>query len=206
MSDRTVDQKSVVAFGSKDRGLVLASVIYTPSAPRPAMVKGLTSPSAPIVISFEVTESGISTFTEEQVAMQLNVLDREVMVITGCNLDVVPPNGIAGVDTLVNASLSATSRTSVGTLADSNVIAVARDSISSAGYVDNGVAFSSSFGETPAAGMEYLNIIATNDFFIQIEGANNLAPKAMRGKLFCYRAIASAAVFAALTQSELLSA
>ena len=206
MSDRTVDQKSVVAFGSKDRGLVLDGVIYTPSATRPAMVKGLTSPSAPIVISFEVTESGISTFTEEQVAMQLNVLDREVMVITGCNLDVVPPNGIAGVDTLVNASLSATSRTSVGTLADSNVIAVARDSISSAGYVDNGVAFSSSFGETPAAGMEYLNIIATNDFFIQIEGANNLAPKAMRGKLFCYRAIASAAVFAALTQSELLSA
>ena len=117
-----------------------------------------------------------------------------------------PPNGIAGVDTIVNASLSATSRTTVGNLSNTNVIATASDTISSAGYVDNGVAFSTSFGETPAAGMEYLAIIATNDFFIQIEGANNLAPKAMRGKLFCYRAIASAAVFAALTQSELLSA
>ena len=185
---------------------MLGSVIYTPRPPPPPMVKGLTSPSAPLTISFEVTESGISTFTEEQVAMQLNVLDREVMVVTGCNLDVTPPNGVAGVDTIVNASLSSTSRTSVGNLSDTNVIATASDTISSAGYVDNGVAFSTSFGETPAAGMEYLAIIATNDFFIQVEGANNLAPKAMRGKLFCFRAIASAAVFAALTQSELLSA
>ncbi len=173
---------------------------------RSDMPKGLKQTSAPLVISFEVTEDVVDQFTELQVAMQLNVLDREVMVITGCNLDLVPPKGIAGVDTIVNGSLSATSRTTVGTLANSNVIAVARDSITSAGYVDSGVAFTSSFGETPAAGMDYLGIIATNDFFIQIQGQNNLAVKAMRGKLFCYRAIADASTFAALTQSELLSA
>ena len=54
--------------------------------------------------------------------------------------------------------------------------------------------------------MEYLGIIATNDFFIQIEGANNVLLKSMVGKLYGYRAIADAATFAALTQSELLSA
>lgn len=170
------------------------------------MPRGLKQTSAPLVISFEVTESAVNTFTQEQIAMQLNVLDREVMVVTGINLDVIPPNGIAGVDTIVNGSLSATSRTATGDLSDTNVLAIARDSISSAGYADSGVPFSASWGETPAAGMDYLQIISTNDFFIQVEGANNLAPKAMRGKLFCYRAVADADTFAALVQSELLSA
>ena len=170
------------------------------------MVKGLKQTSAPLVISFEVDETAANTFTEAQVAMQLNVLDREVMIITGCNLDLEPPNGIAGVDTIVSGSISSTSRTAVGTLADSNVIAIARDSITSSGYVDNGIGFSQQYGESPAAGMDYLAIIATNDFFIQVNGGNNVSPKTLRGKLYCYRAIAEASVFAALTQSELLSA
>jgi hypothetical protein len=170
------------------------------------MVKGLKQTSAPIIISFEVDETAANVFTEAQIAMQLNVLDREVMVVTGINLDLETPNGVAGVDTIVNGSLSATTRTTVGTLADSNVLAVSRDSITSAGYVDNGVGFSQSFGELPGSGMEYMAIIATNDFFIQVEGVGNLSPKTLRGKMYCYRAIAEASVFAALTQSELLSA
>lgn len=170
------------------------------------MPRGLKQTSAPIVISFEVTESAPNTFTQAQIAMQLNVLDREVMVVTGINLDAQPPNGIAGVDTITSGSLSSTSRTATGTLADTNVLAIARDSITSAGYVDAGVAFVASWGETPAAGMDYLQIISTNDFFIQVEGGNNLAAKSLRGKLFCYRAVADADVFAALVQSELLSA
>ena len=62
------------------------------------------------------------------------------------------------------------------------------------------------FGESPAVGMDYLGIIATNDFFVAVEGAGNLGAKAMTGKLYGYRAQADAATFAALTQSELLSA
>jgi hypothetical protein len=169
------------------------------------MVKGLKQTSAPIVISFDVTETAPGVFTQEQVAMQLNVLDREVMVITGCDLDIGTPDAIAGVNTATAGSLSTTSRTTVGTLADTNVIAVANDAIRAAGFVDGGVAFSSSFGETPAAGMEYLNIISTNDFFVQILGGGNINAKPMRGKLYCYRAVADAATFAALVQSELLS-
>ena len=61
------------------------------------------------------------------------------------------------------------------------------------------------YGESPAVGMDYLAIIATNDFFVQIEGNGNLGAKAMSGKLYGYRAIGDANTFAALTQSELLS-
>ena len=137
---------------------------------------------------------------------QLNVLDQEVFVVTGVNLDLLPPDAVPGLDTRTRGQLSSTSRTAIGNLSQTNIIAVARDDIRSAGFVDGGVGFSASFGESPAVGMDYLAIIATNDFFIACEGNANLGQTSMSGKLYGYRAIADAATFAALTQSELLSA
>jgi hypothetical protein len=169
------------------------------------MPKGLTKPSSPLTVSFEVAETAPNTFTQGQIDLQLNVLDREVFVVTGTNLDLLPPDAIAATDTRMRGSLSTTSRATIGDLADTNVIASARDDIRAAGFVDGGVAFATQYGESPAVGMDYLAIIATNDFFVQVEGSANLGAKAITGKLYGYRAIADASTFAALTQSELLS-
>jgi hypothetical protein len=170
------------------------------------MVKGLTSPSSPITVSFSVAEILPNTYQEDRIPLQLNVLDREVFVVTGVNLDVLPPQAIAGVDTRVRGQLSVTSMSGSVSLSTSNVVAIARDDIRAAGFVDGGVGFSAMFGESPAIGMDYLAIIATNDFFIAVEGSGNIGPAAMTGKLYGFRAIADGATFAALTQSELLSA
>ena len=169
------------------------------------MVKGLTKPSSPLQISFTVSETGPNTFTQAQVDLQLNVLDQEVFVVTGVDIDLLPPDAIAATDTRMRGSLSTTSRTTIGDLADTNVIASARDDIRAAGFVDSGVGFASSYGESPAVGMQYLSIIATNDFFVQIEGNGNLGAKGLSGKLYGYRAVADANTFSALVQSELLS-
>ncbi|GAH31055.1 unnamed protein product [marine sediment metagenome] len=170
------------------------------------MVKGLKQPSSPVTVSFSVAEAAPNAYEQNQINLSLNVLDQEVFVVTGVNLDVLPPDALAGTDTRVRGQLSSTSRDSIGSLSTSNVIAIARDDIRSAGFTDGGVGFSASFGESPAIGMDYLAIIAINDFFVAVEGAGNLGAKAMIGKLYGYRAIADAATFAALTQSELLSA
>ena len=170
------------------------------------MPAGLKASSSPIIVSFSVSESAANTFTQAQVDLALNVLDREVFVVTGVNLDASEPEAIAGTNTKVRTSLSTTSRTNMGTLDDSNVIAVSRSVIQAAGMADSGIGFTQSFGETPAIGMDYLAIIATNDFFLQIQGDGNSGAKAMTGKLYGYRAIADANTFAALAQSELLSA
>jgi len=170
------------------------------------MVKGLKQPSSPVTISFSVTESALNTYTESQINLSLNVLDQEVFVVTGINLDLLPPNAIPGVNTSTRGQLSTTSRTSMGSLATSNVIAISRDSIRMGAGATAGSAFSAVFGESPAIGMDYLAIIATNDFFVACEGAALTAVTEMQGKLYGYRAIADAATFAALTQSELLSA
>ena len=53
--------------------------------------------------------------------------------------------------------------------------------------------------------LDYIGIIATNDFFLQIQGVNNAAPLGGSVKMYGYRARADAAVYAALVQSEVLS-
>jgi len=185
--------------------ILLDGLLYTPWRIGDVMVKGLKSPSSPVTVSFSVGETAPNTYTQAQVNLSLNVLDQEVFVVTGVNLDLLPPDAVGGVSTRVRAQLSSTSRAAIGNLANSNIIAIARDDIIMDAGALTGTGFSAMFGESPAIGMDYLAIIATNDFFIGVEGNANVGTKAMSGKLYGYRAIADAATFAALTQSELLS-
>ena len=170
------------------------------------MVKGLSKPSGQIIISGNITESALNTFTQSEVDLQLNVLDREVFVVTSVDLDVGEPDAQAAVNSASNMSLSTTSRATLGNLGDSNVLARATLAIRAAGFVDAGVSFQQQHPETPQTAMDTIGIIATNNFFVQIQGTNNLGAKAGQFRIWGHRMIASADVFAALTQSELLSA
>ena len=59
--------------------------------------------------------------------------------------------------------------------------------------------------DTPESTMDYIQVVATNDMFLQILGGNNAAPKTANVKVYCARAKADSATYAALVQSELLS-
>ena len=170
-----------------------------------ACYMALKKSSSTIAIGASVTESAANTFTESRIDLQLNPLDNEVFVVTAVNLDLVEPDALAGVNTAVNGSMSTTSLTASGNLSQSQVLAVAKDAIRAAGFVDGGVAFSRTSMETPPADLDYIGIIATNDFFLQITGLNNAVAKAMTAKIYGYRAKADAATYAALVQSEVLS-
>ena len=170
------------------------------------MPKGLKQTSGTIVISGSQAESAANTFTQGQVDLQLNVLDREVFVVTAVDINSGLPTAQAATNTAVRVSLSTTSRTAIGSLGDSNVLAVSNVGIQASGLVDGGVGFQQIAPETPQGEMDYIGIIATNDFFVQVEGTNNAAAKTGSFRIWGYRAQASADTFAALTQSELLSA
>jgi len=60
--------------------------------------------------------------------------------------------------------------------------------------------------DSPVANLDYVVIIATTNFFVGIIGANNTIPMSVSGRLWGYRARADAATYAALVQSEFLSA
>ena len=170
------------------------------------MPKGLKQTSSLIVIGATVTESAPNTFTQARVDLQLNPLDNEVFVVQRVDLETGSPDAIAGTDTSSNMSLTSTSQTALPNLSDTNCMAVNNVIIRAAGFVDGGVGFETSSMNTPPTALEYLGIIATNDFFIQIDGTGNLAPKAGVCKLYGYRARADASIYAALVQSEVLSA
>tara|TARA_Y100001938_G_scaffold55741_1_gene77776 strand:+ start:272 stop:775 length:504 start_codon:yes stop_codon:yes gene_type:complete len=166
---------------------------------------GLKKTSNTIAVSFSVTESAANTLTSDTVQLPLDPLNNEVFVVQMLDIDPQGPDSIAGTSTSVDVTVSTTSRTSVGSLAAPNVMGIARRGITmNAGSVD-GVTFQSDLPVAAAPQMDYLAIIATDDFHVNILGTNNNNPKTCQGRIYGYRAKADAAAYAALVQSELLS-
>jgi len=170
------------------------------------MPTGLKASSSTVAIGFKVEELVANTFAQASVDLNLSPLDREVFVVTAINLDPVAPDAIGGVNTQTQASLTTTSQTATVNLDNSNCLATATLDLRAAGFVDSGVGYTRNGMETPPATLDYIGIIATNDFFIQVKGLGNVNAKACFGKLYGYRAQASADIYAALVQSEVLSA
>lgn len=158
-----------------------------------------------IAVSFTVTESAPNTFTQEQVNLSLDVLNNEVFVCVAVDLDPATPDAIAATDTSTSCQLTSTSQTGPVQLENSNCIAHTSNAIKAAGFVDGGVSFVRTSLDTPPAALDYIGIIATDNFFVAINSANNVNAKGMNGRLWGYRARADASTYAALVQSEVLS-
>ena len=168
------------------------------------MPKGLKETSSLITISTDIVESAANTFTQAQVDLQLNPLDNEVFVVQAIDIQSSSPDLVTGTNTAVTCGVSTTSRTSVGSLADSNCLARLTKSIRSDAV--NAVAIVENSADTPNSMLEYIGIIATNDFFLQILGNGNTSAKNFQCRVYGYRARATdGAVYAALVQSEILS-
>jgi len=167
------------------------------------MPKGLKQTSSVIVISSEIDESAAGTFTQKQIDLQLNALDNEVFVVLAIDMNPAAPELVTGTNTEVRGSISTTSRTAVGNVSDTNVLAEASLAIRSDAV--NAVGFTRMPTEAPLAQLDYIGIIATNDFFLQVKGTNNASAKSMNTRMWGYRAVADGATYAALTQSEILS-
>lgn len=172
------------------------------------MPVGLKSTSSPIQVSSSVTESAPNTFSTDQIELNLNPLDQEVFVVTQVNIDVDAPDSITGLSTIVDATLSTVQRTSLGDISNANVLASARRVIicNAAMSPDGGIPFDREDPTFTALSEDYLGIIATSNCFLNLAGTNNGNAKVARVRIYGYRAQASASVYAALVQSEVLSA
>ena len=178
-------------------------VNYKPNAQRWSMALKKTSET--IVIGSRIVESAANTFTEISVDLQLNPLDNEVFIVQAVNLDPQAPDAVAATNTATQFAMTTTSQAAMPSLSSSNCLAKSTREIRAAGFVDGGVGFEHTSMETPPAKLDYIGIIATNDFFLQLEGDNNTLPKVGSVKVYGYRARADAATYAALVQSEVLS-
>lgn len=170
------------------------------------VIMGLKRTSEIVAVSFSVAESAPNTYTQDQINLSLDVLNNEVFVAVAIDLDPQVPDAIAATDTAVSCQLTTTTQTGPSTLANSNCLAQTQLAIRAAGFVDGGVPFTRTSIDSPPAALDYIGIIATDNFFVAINGANNAGPKTLFGRVWGYRARADAATYAALVQSEVLSA
>ena len=166
---------------------------------------GFKKTSDTIAISFGVAEAAANTFVQEEIQLQLDVLNNEIFVVVAADLDLTPPDALAATDTAVTSSICSTSKTTVTNLSDTNCIATARDDIRAGGFADGGVAFSRGAESSYTGDVDYISLISTNNFFVQLIGSANAVPKNVTGRLWGYRARADASTYAALVQSEVLS-
>lgn len=169
------------------------------------MPKGLKATSSVVAISAQVIEAGPNTYTQEEISLDLSPLDNEVFVVVAVDLNPSFPDALAGVDTATQTCISTTSRATMGFIEDNNVLSSGSSAIRAAGFVDGGVGFMQQALETPPATLEYIGIIATNNFFLSIQGTGNLVGKTGGARVWGYRARADAAIYSALVQSEVLS-
>lgn len=169
------------------------------------MPKGFKQTSQIITIGASVVESAATTFTETEVDLNLDPLNNEVFVVLAANLDCSFPEALAGTTTGVRCQVTTTSQTGIIPLSSPKTIAKLNQQIQASGFADGGVGFTNAAMETPPSTLEYIAIIATNNFFLGVEGVGNLNAKTGNCKLWGYRARADPSVYAALVQSELLS-
>ena len=169
-----------------------------------ALPKGMTATSSIITVSGRVDELLPNTFVTEVVTLGLNPLDQEAFIVYAVQSDIAPPDAIAGTNTGVTMTLSTTPRTSTGGLHDNNVFHQHVLQIRSGGPGDT-VSFSQTGPDSASGDLPYIAIIATSNFSVNLQGFNNANTTIGQFKVYGQRIRLSAAQYAALVQSELLS-
>ena len=132
---------------------------------------GFKKTSDIIAVSFGLDESAANTFTEETIALQLDVLNNEIFVVLAVDLNPASPELVPGISTETRA-----------------------------------VSFTRAAEESYSGNLDYVALIATNNFFVAVQGTGNAAAKSVNGRVYGYRARADGTTYAALVQSEVLSA
>ena len=165
---------------------------------------GFKKTSDIIAVSFGLTESAANTYTQEEIALQLDVLNNEIFVVLAADLNPETPELVPASTTATNSAITSTSSATMANLSNTNTIASAQLVIRSA--AGEAVSFTRAAEESYSANLDYVALIATNNFFVSIEGANNTAARSLSGRVWGYRARADATTYAALVQSEVLSA
>ncbi len=190
------------------------------------MPTGLKSTSSPLQISSLIrttAPSGSDLFVSKQIDLQLNPLDNEVFVVTGLKIDFVHGAQAVAVDTqggfelAQRCSISKTELSayrgidsnSVVGAADINAYVDIKGSVAQPPItVDQYVIQENGPMDAPPATQDYLDIIATNDYYLNFFVSDGYLLGADVGanvRVYGFRATASSSVYAALVQSEMLS-
>jgi hypothetical protein len=152
-----------------------------------------------------ITTDG-NTFTQAEVSLPLDTLSQEIFVVTDIVLDADLPNHAPGLASSVSASVCSTSQSGVQDISNSRCMSSVRTQFLSITAEGNyfQVRQPEAIGTTGTT-RDFIGIVATPNFFVQIGGNNNTSAKAVNFRLTGYRAVADTGTYSALVASEVLS-
>jgi hypothetical protein len=152
-----------------------------------------------------ITTDG-NTFTQAEVTLPLDTLSQEIFIVTDIVLDADLPNHAAGLASSVSASVCSTTQTGVQDVSNSRCMSSVRTQFLS--VTAEGSYFQVRMPETigtTGTTRDFLGVVATPNFFVQIAGNNNTSAKAVNFRVTGYRAVADVGTYSALVASEVLS-
>jgi len=154
-------------------------------------------------ISASVTESAVNTLTTQTINLNLDSLSREILVIQYVDIDLTTPDIDAGAKTQMNCSLN-DANIGVSGLSDSQVIAVANNTILADAGAGMAVAFSNAEPRYAQMATDVpLFVSATDDLFLSVQGTANVATQGLaQVRIFARRARADADTYAAILTSQ----
>jgi len=159
-----------------------------------------------INISGQINESGANTFTELQVSLDLDPISREIFVVTDVYLDPFTPSSVAGFRTSTALSATNVTRSAVANVGDSQCISNVTDTVFGGVAEFNFARTALPVSQQSTGRMsDYLSIISTPNFFVQVVGTNNIGASGGSFRLTGFRAVADADTYASLVASEVLS-
>jgi len=155
-------------------------------------------------IGGSISESAVNVFTEATIGINLSPVDRQVFVITDVAFTSSEPEVVPGTSTQVNFQVTKTSQT--GMINANNPDLISRGSkhlFAAAGLMTWAETDFGTTQNTTGGRNDYLMILATEDAFVSVVGANNVAVRSAECRVTGYFATADASTYQALVLSEL---
>ena len=171
---------------------------------------GFKKTSSTITVSNRIEQTAVDTYTQLELDLPLDTLNNEIFVVLAIDFALAPSaiDIAGGANSATFCQLSVTSQTGITGLENSNILARGENAVSfgtdAAGNV--AVPFSHMSNDTPTGDVDYIGIIATPNCYLAVDSTGQVSAKAVAMRMWGYRAKADAATYAALVQSEVLSA
>ena len=170
------------------------------------MAKAYTITSDPFFVNGSLTETAPGTFTELEISLPLDSLNREGVIVHACYFSGDEPERIVNTMSRIRMQVTSTSKTQIIGANDANLLSRQEK------YVLGGVAeFSGPHvidviaSNEPYMVNDNLGLIATDNVFLGIQSTNQAAGKSVQVRLVCSRIKMSADAYAALVTNELSS-
>ena len=170
------------------------------------MAKAYTITSDPFFVNGNLTESALNTFTEAEISLPLDSLNREGILVHAVYWTVTDPSRVAGLLSDIRCQVTATSKTGIVGANDANLISRRETTIVGGAAEFSGPHIVDLVGsEAPYQVSDNLGLIATDNVFLGVEGRNQTVTASASFRMVCSRIKLSADAYAALVTNELSS-